>query len=99
MKVVVEPASAAELTEIVRACETDGITLAPLGAGRTLSQIRPQPVALGVSLSRLTRVVACEPEDMTITVEAGLSVGALNPSLTAMANAIRAGERLTEQLK
>lgn len=80
-KVVVEPGAAAELTEIVRACETDGITLAPLGAARTLSQIRSQPVALGVSLSRLTRVVACEPEDMTITVEAGLSVGALNRTL------------------
>ena len=81
VKVVVEPGGAAELTEVVRACETDGITLAPLGAARTLSQIRPQPVALGVSLSGLARVVACEPEDMTITVEAGLSVGALNRAL------------------
>ncbi|MBV8138388.1 MAG: FAD-binding oxidoreductase [Deltaproteobacteria bacterium] len=77
-KILVEPGNAAELAEVVRACETDHIALAPLGAARTLSQIRPQPVALGVSLSRLARVVAYEPEDMTITVEAGLSVGALN---------------------
>lgn len=78
VKILVEPGNAAELAEVVRACETERIALAPLGAARTLSQIRPQPVALGVSLSRLARVVAYEPEDMTITVEAGLSVGALN---------------------
>jgi glycolate oxidase FAD binding subunit len=78
VKVLVEPGDAAELAELVRACETDRITLAPLGAARTLSQIRSHAVAIGVSLSRLTRVVAYEPEDMTITVEAGLSVAALN---------------------
>ncbi len=81
VKILVEPGNAAELAEVVRACETDRISLAPLGAARTLSQVRSQPVALGVSLSRLARVVACEPEDMTITVEAGLSVGALNRAL------------------
>ena len=82
VKISAEPGSAPELAEVVRACETDRIALAPLGAARTLSQIRLQPVALGVSLGRLARVVAYEPEDLTITVEAGLSVGALNRALT-----------------
>ena len=81
VKILLEPGNPAELAEVVRACETDRIALAPLGAARTLSQIRPHPVALGVSLSRLARVVAYEPKDMTITVEAGLSVGALNRAL------------------
>ena len=81
VKILLEPGNAAELAEVVRACETDRIALAPLGAARTLSQIRPHPVALGVSLSRLARVVAYEPKDLTITVEAGLSVGALNRAL------------------
>ena len=83
VKILLKPGNPAELAEVVRACETDRIALAPLGAARTLSQIRPQPVALGVSLSRLARVVAYEPKDMTITVEAGLSVGALNRVLAS----------------
>jgi glycolate oxidase FAD binding subunit len=79
--ILLEPRDPAELAEVVRACETDRIALAPLGAARTLSRIRPQPVALGVSLGRLAQVVAYEAEDLTITVEAGLSVGALNRAL------------------
>jgi len=83
VKILLEPANPAELAEVVRACETDRIALAPLGAARTLSEVRPQPVELGVSLSRLARVVAYEPKDLTITVEAGLSVGALNRALAS----------------
>ena len=79
--VIVEPGDAHEVAEIVRACEADRITLAPMGAARTLREIRRAPVSLGVSLCRLTRIIAYEPEDMTVTVEAGLSVGALNRSM------------------
>jgi glycolate oxidase FAD binding subunit len=81
VKVLSNPGDAAEVAEVVRACETDRVALAPLGAARTLSQIRSLPVALGVSLGRLARVVAYEPKDLTITVEAGLSVGELNRAL------------------
>ena len=79
--VIAEPANAEEIAEIVRACETGGITMAPMGAARTLAEIRPAPAGLGVSLSRLGRVVAYEPADMTVTIEAGLSVGSLNRSM------------------
>jgi glycolate dehydrogenase FAD-binding subunit len=76
---VVEPGHEEEVAEIVRKCEADRITLAPLGAARTLSQIRRgSPVALGVSLARMARVLAHEPDDMTITVEAGATLGAVN---------------------
>ena len=79
--VVVEPGDVSELAEIVRGCEADRITLTPMSAARTLREIRRTPVALGVSLSKLARIVAYEPDDMTVTVEAGLSVGALNRSM------------------
>lgn len=77
-EVVVEPESADEIREALRKCEADQLTLVPLGAARTLSQIRRSPVALGVSLARMRRVIAYEPDDMTIVVEAGMTLGELN---------------------
>jgi glycolate oxidase FAD binding subunit len=79
--VIVEPTSADEISEIVRICERDRITLAALGQARTVSQIRPSPVALGISLKRMARIVAHEPDDMTVVAEAGLTVGELNAAM------------------
>jgi glycolate oxidase FAD binding subunit len=79
--VIVEPSEIAELTELVHVCERDRISMTPVGATRTLREIRRTPVALGISLTRFNRVVAYEPEDMTVTVEAGMNVGALNRSM------------------
>jgi len=81
VQVVVEPQSAEEIAAIVRKCEADKIALAPLGAARTLSQIRRTPVQLGVSLARMASVVAYEPDDMTVVAEAGLMLGDLNATL------------------
>jgi len=87
-EVIVEPASVEEICEIVRMCEADHISLAPVGASRSLSMIRRTPVALGISLVRLARIVAHEPHDMTVVAEAGISVGALNDAIGS------AGQRL-----
>jgi FAD/FMN-containing dehydrogenase len=73
--IVAEPATPDEIGDLVRMCETDQITLAPIGAARTLAQIRRAPVAIGVSLARLARVIAYEPDDLTVTAEAGATVG------------------------
>lgn len=75
---IAEPRDADEVAELVHKCEADSISLAPMGAARTLAQIRPTPVAIGVSLTRMNRVIAYEPDDMTIIAEAGLTLGALN---------------------
>ena len=75
---IVEPGSVEEICEIVRMCEIDRISLAPLGRARTLSQIRLSPVAIGVSLKRMARIVAYEPDDMTVVAEAGITVAELN---------------------
>ena len=79
--VIVEPASVGEICEIVRMCEADRIPLAPVGAARTLAQIRRSPVALGISTVRLARIVAHEPADMTIVAESGITVGQLNAAM------------------
>ncbi len=77
-RIIFEPASVGEICEVVRMCETDRVTLAPIGAARTLSQIRRSPVAVGISLKRLARIVAYEPDDMTVVAEAGLTVSDFN---------------------
>jgi glycolate oxidase FAD binding subunit len=80
-RIIAEPRDSDEIAAIVRHCEADRITLAPLGAARTLGEIRRAPVILGVSLARMNRIVAYEPDDMTVTVEAGMTLGALNQRL------------------
>ncbi len=83
--VVAEPRDADELAEIVRHCEAEKIALAPLGAARTLCEIRRAPASIGVSLARMARVVSYEPEDMTVIAEAGMTLGALNSRLAGHA--------------
>ncbi len=78
---VVEPVNIEELAELVRRCEADRIALAPIGAARTLGRIRARPIEVGVSLLRMARVVAYEPEDMTVVAQAGLTLAALNQHL------------------
>ena len=78
---IVEPASVEEICEIVRMCEADRIALAPIGAARSLAEIRRSPVALGISMARLARIVAYEPDDMTIVAESGITVGKLNAAM------------------
>jgi len=77
-RIIFEPATVGEICEVVRMCETDRISLAPIGAARTLSQIRRSPVAVGISLKRLAQIVAYEPDDMTVVAEAGLTVSDFN---------------------
>jgi glycolate oxidase FAD binding subunit len=81
-RVVIEPISPEQIAEVVRKCESDRLTLAPMGAGRTLAQIRRQPADIGVSLARMNRVLDYEPDDMTVVAEAGLTLGALNECTT-----------------
>jgi glycolate oxidase FAD binding subunit len=78
---IVEPQSVEEVADLVRKCEAEKITLAPLGAARTLPQIRRTPVQLGISLARMASIVAYEPDDMTVVAQAGLTLGDLNATL------------------
>ena len=78
---IVEPASVEEICELVRFSEADHIPLAPIGAARSLSMIRSTPVAVGISMARLARIVAHEPHDMTVVAESGITVGNLNDAM------------------
>jgi glycolate oxidase FAD binding subunit len=73
--IVVEPQGEDELAVLVARCERDGITLAPLGAARTLGILRRNPVKAAISLARLNRLIAYDPDDMTMVCQAGILLG------------------------
>lgn len=79
---VVEPADAKELVEIVRWARAHKAALVPATSGCYLPIGNP-PAALdlGVSLARLNRVLHYDPGDLTLTVEAGAPLAAVEATL------------------
>ena len=77
----VAPENEDQLVEIVRACSGGEVVLAPIGAALQEFDIRPhgdtRPVVL-VSTQNLRRVHHYSSEDLTLTVGAGLTLGALD---------------------
>lgn len=94
--VIAEPIDTSEIAEIVRKCEADRISVAAIGAGRTLSEIRRTPVAIGLSLERMARIIAYEPHDMTIVAEPGISVASLNSAIAPSAQRLPVDPRNPE---
>jgi len=73
-----EPATQAELVEIVQRANAEGIPLYPIGGGTSLTAgATNAPKGWGISTAQLTRVVDYPARDMTITVESGLTMQAL----------------------
>ena len=71
---VVRPASSAEVAAVVRLCAERGIPVVPLGGNTGLcGGATPDRSgnALVISLSRMTRIRSIDPDNDTITVEAG----------------------------
>ncbi len=71
---VVRPASTEEVAQVVRACAQAGVSLVPQGGNTGLS-VGSTPDDSGtqvvLSLQRMNRVRAIDPDNLTITVEAG----------------------------
>ncbi len=79
---VVEPADAQELCEIVRWARAHKAALVPATSGCYLPIGNPPAAAdVAVSLARLNRVLHYDPGDLTLTVEAGASMAALQATL------------------
>jgi glycolate oxidase FAD binding subunit len=79
---VVEPSSIDELAAALRDANARGAAVIPWGAGRHMS-IGNVPARYDVALrtTKLDRVIEYEPADMTVTVEAGMTMGALQSLL------------------
>lgn len=79
---VVSPQNVEAVAEVVRAASEAGLALVPSGKGAHLSIGRPpRRYDAALSLRRLNRVVSHEVGDMTVTVEAGVTLAALNQAL------------------
>ncbi len=80
---VVRPGSTAEVAAVVRACAEAGVSLVPQG-GNTGLVVGSVPDDSGtqvvLSLTRMNRVRALDPANLTITVEAGCVLQAVQDS-------------------
>ena len=79
---VVYPRTIDDVMSVVCAAAAQDLALVPAGNGGNLNiGAPPRRYDAAVSLRELTRVVAYEPGDMTITVEAGVTLAQLNAAL------------------
>lgn len=76
------PATAAELADAVRQAYADGGALYPVGGGTSLDQgLAGSRPGTGLAVTGLNRVIDYPARDMTITVEAGVTLGQLAETL------------------
>jgi glycolate oxidase FAD binding subunit len=76
------PTTAEEVAHVLRTANLAGAAVTPWGAG-TLQALGMPPDRLDIvlSLERLNRVLIYEPDDLTCSVEAGMTLGQLNQLL------------------
>ncbi len=82
--VVASPGSAEEVAALLRSADEAGAAIVPWGGGtqQTLGYA-PRRYDIAVSLRRLNRVLDYYPEDMTMAVEAGITLADLDGVLAA----------------
>jgi glycolate oxidase FAD binding subunit len=80
--VVLEPGDAAETADILRGAATHGLKFMPGGHGtRATLGARTRTVDAVLSTARLSRVVAYEPGDLTLTAQCGLGLAEIDTLL------------------
>ncbi|HZP84216.1 MAG TPA: FAD-binding oxidoreductase [Chthonomonadaceae bacterium] len=78
------PNTAAEVAHVVRAAEAAGVALVPCGGGTQLQTgypPRPDKPFLLLGTARLNRVLDHQPDDLTVTCEAGVTLASLQQTL------------------
>jgi glycolate oxidase FAD binding subunit len=81
---VVVPEDRDQVADVMRWAGESGVTVFPRGGGtKTALGNPPDSVSLVLDLSRLNRVIDYQPGDMTVTVEAGITLDALQRELAA----------------
>ena len=86
---VVSPPSVEQLAQVMALASAEGLAVVPRGSGSALEQgLPPARVDLVVDLRRLDAVVEHHPDDQTITVQAGLTAGALAARLAPHGQAL-----------
>ena len=81
-KAVVLPASVQEVQDVLRLASKKTLSVIPAGAGTKLGIGNlPQKVDIVLATTRLNSVIEYEPADLTVTVEAGIRLAALQAEL------------------
>ncbi len=76
------PGSADEVAELVRLAAADGLAVIPCGARTKLEMgLPPERYDLAIDMTRLDRVTAYDPGDLTLGVEAGCALAKLQAVL------------------
>lgn len=81
----VAPGSVEELGQVVAACAAAQMAIVPYGGGTRQRWGRPVAAEpfVAVRTTRLSRTLIYEPDDLTISVEAGMTLAALDQALAA----------------
>jgi glycolate oxidase FAD binding subunit len=81
-RLAVRPASRDEAAEALRAATRDGLRVVPWGGGVSLpAEAAPANYDVALDLSALTALVEYQPDDLTLTAECGITIGALRAEL------------------
>lgn len=79
--VVVTPASAEEISEIMKLASSEGWTVLPAGTGTWLDALYPSAADVIVRTTRMNKVIEHEPADLVAVTEAGVRLAELNRKL------------------
>jgi glycolate oxidase FAD binding subunit len=81
---VMQPADAEDVAAVLRFASGRGLTVTPRGGGTAIDVgNRPARLDLVLDLTRLNRIVEHRPQDLTVTVEAGVTLAELQAALAA----------------
>ncbi len=81
VEAVVEPASEAEVSDVVRWAGSEGATVLPVGTGGHLHRAVTARRAVVTRMSRFTGIRIYEPADLTLTAGAGTPLSELSATL------------------
>jgi D-lactate dehydrogenase (cytochrome) len=72
--VVVYPQSAAEVAAVLAYADGAGVPVVPFGAGTSLEgHVIPLHGGISLDLTRMNSIVSLRPEDLTVTVQPGVT--------------------------
>lgn len=84
LQLTLAPANQAELAQVVQNCFAAATPIYPVGGGTSQNYgLQPKQPGVGLSLAQLNRVIDYPARDMTITVEAGITMAELARTLSA----------------
>ena len=79
---ILQPNSAAEIAEILRFASAERLAAIPMGGCTHLGiGMPPRRFDLALDLSRMNKILACEPRDLTLGIEPGVTCAALDREL------------------